>query len=257
MPTPLSDCAVQLGEVSLSREECFRGFHRHRRLVPMLRELAIEALVLRQAFAAGLSVSEKELQKAADDFRRRNQLFSAERSRQWLAEQRLSVDDFEAGLERDLLLEKFIDHTSRDCIAGRFTARQQDYARVWLQQLVVAREDVACELLSQIREEGRSLGELAREHSLDASRSVDGRLGMVLRCQLSPQVGDAVFSSREGDVVGPLATPSGFSLFLVEALRPAELDAATCSFIRGELFDEWLNRQLEERPLVIPLLDGK
>jgi predicted double-glycine peptidase len=59
------------------------------------------------AHEAGLSVSDGELQQAADHFRQSHGLTSAERTRQWLAREGLTVDEFEAGLERDLLLAKF------------------------------------------------------------------------------------------------------------------------------------------------------
>jgi parvulin-like peptidyl-prolyl isomerase len=41
-------------------------------------------------------------------------------------------------------------------------------------------------------------------------------------------------------LVGPVATPEGFALVVVEERRPAELDAATRQRIQDELFDAWL-----------------
>ena len=116
------------------------------------------------------------------------------------------MDDFEATLERDLLLERLREHVTRDGIAGRFAERPAAYAKARLRQIVVAREDLARELLSQIRDEGSDFGELALRHSIGPSRSEAGRMEVRLRGQLPAEVAAAVFAARAGEIVGPLAT---------------------------------------------------
>ena len=57
-------------------------------------------------------------------------------------------------------------------------------------------------------------------------------------------------------MVGPLASPQGFQLLLIEALRPAELDAELKFVIRQELFDAWLREQLANGKLELPLIEA-
>ena len=221
----------------------------------MLREVAVEELLFQQADASGLRISGDDLQQAADDFRRRIGLTSAQDTQAWLARQRLSVQDFEAALESDLLIEKLKDHLTRDRIAGHFADHRDSYARVRLRQIVVAREDLARELLSQLQE-GREFAQVARQHSQHPSGSEGGAVGEVFRRQLPAEIADAVFAARSGEVVGPLATPQGFLLLLVEEVRPAELDPQTTAAIRQELFEAWLNEQLSNITITYPLLDA-
>src|SRR5262249_59380488 len=47
-------------------------------------------------------------------------------------------------------------------------------------------------------------------------------------------------AAKDGEVVGPVATPQGFALARIEQRRPAELDAAARQRIQEELFDPWL-----------------
>jgi parvulin-like peptidyl-prolyl isomerase len=222
----------------------------------MLRDFAVEEFLLAQAAAAGLAVPPAELQQAANRFRLQEGLSSADETNAWLQRQRLSVDDFEAALERDLLLDKLKEHVTRDGIAERFAKRREAYAKASLRQIVVAREDLARELLSQIRDDGADFGELALRHALASSRSGGGRTAVRRRGQLSAEVAAAVFAAQSGQIVGPLATPQGFCLLLIEEFLPAELDAETTAIIRAELFAEWLQRQLQEQPISFPQLDN-
>jgi len=224
-------------------------------LQPLLRAAVMEQFLVSQAEQAGLSVSTEQLQRAADAFRRRQGLTSAEQFQAWLVGQGRSLLDFEDSLERDLRIDQLKDHLTRDRIAAHFAANQSGYASAALRLILVSRQDQARELLAQIREEGRDFAELAREQSLHSSRPQGGLLGLVRQRQLTPAMDEAVFAARQGDIVGPLAGPAGFHLFLVESIAPAELDASTKALIRQELFDAWLADTLRNVPLILPLLD--
>ena len=172
----------------------------------------------------------------------------------WLAEQGFSIDDFEASLERQLLINKLKDRFTADDVAQRFASRNEDYACVHLRQIVVDREDLANELLSQIRDDGRDFSELARSHSIDRSLRRGGLLGELFCDKLPVAIGKEVCSAQAGQTIGPFASAEGFCLFLVESRIPAQLDAATAALIRGQLFDEWVASLLAEQSLSIPLL---
>src|SRR5207249_1165533 len=107
------------------------------------------------------------------------------------------------------------------------------------------REDLALELLSQLRDEGRNFIELVREHSKHPTAARGGAIGAVLRRDLNPAVAPALRDAQAGEVVGPVATPQGMHLLLVEEVKPAELNERLAEIIRAELFDEWLEQQLQ------------
>jgi parvulin-like peptidyl-prolyl isomerase len=246
---------ASLAGVSLSLGDWLASLKRRGRLLPLLREAVVERFLLECASQTGLTVSPEELQQAANAFRRQHGLTSAEQAHTWLAGQHLSTLDFEDALERDLLIEKLKDHLTRDRIAAHFAANQAGYGRARLRLLLVAREDLARELLTQFHE-GRDFAELARAHSAHPSRDHGGQVGWMMRHQLPGVTADPVFAAREGEVVGPLPTPQGFQLFLVEALLPAELDANLTNLIRQELFDAWLQERLAGCKLELPLLEA-
>src|SRR5262249_22099627 len=145
--------AVTLGSVTLTLADLLHHLQRRGRLQLLLREAIVEQFLVQQARQAGLAVANEELQRAADLVRRRYGLDSAEQTHAWLARQRLSVLEFEAALERDLLMDKLKDHLVKDHIATHFEQHRGQYDRLRLRQWTVPREDLARELLSQVRDD--------------------------------------------------------------------------------------------------------
>jgi parvulin-like peptidyl-prolyl isomerase len=241
MPASDSTSIARADGMAICLSDCLQFLRRRGHLRTVALQALADKTVALAARDAGLTVTAEELQQASNHFRRHNGLGSADHTHQWLSQQGRSALDFEADLEHRLLTEKLKDHLTRDRVADHFTAHRDDYARVRLRVIVVPREDLARELLSQVRDDGRDFADIARQHSLHASRADGGSLGTVWRHQLP----DAVANAEPGDVVGPLASPDGVQLFKIEDVRPPELDDATRSHVRDELFDRWLGERLK------------
>jgi parvulin-like peptidyl-prolyl isomerase len=257
MLAPNSVCVASADGSELSLQDLILSQKLRRCLRPLLFDALAEKLVLDAARLADLAVGARELQEAADRFRQQHGLTSAERMQQWLATEGLTVDEFEASLERDLLVEKFRRHLAEPGLAAYFAAQHERFTRARLRQIVVASEGQARELLAQIKDEGRDFAELAREHSLDPSARTGGSLGVVLRAGLPPAAADAIFTAREGNAAGPVLTRQGFHLFLVETFLPAELDEVTVGRIRSELFADWQRARLRDFRIHLSWLDSQ
>jgi parvulin-like peptidyl-prolyl isomerase len=231
--------------VTLSLRDFLLSLHQRLRLGPMIMEAAAEKRILDTAREQGLTVSEAELQQAANRFRAGQGLATAEQTRAWLARQGMTQADFENAMQKDLLRDKVAQHVTGPRLAERFAAQRERYARARLRRIVVATEGLARELLTQITEDGKDFAEMAREHTLDLpSRSAGGAVGVVPRFAFPPPVAEAIFAAQGGAVVGPFPSGQGYLLFLVEEILPAELDAETTQAIRRELFDDCVNEQL-------------
>jgi putative peptide maturation system protein len=247
---------ARAGDVPLTLHGFLTGLRQGRQLRGLLQRAVVEHCVVTAARAAGLTISDEELQRAADLFRRSRGLHSAEQTRAWLAAEGLTLDDFEATLERDLLVARFRDHLTSRRLADHFAAGKERYRRARLRQIVAGSEGAARELLAQLQDEGRDFAELARAHSLHGpSRLAGGSLGVVRLGALPPALAGPMSAARAGDVVGPLATEQGFVLVLVEELLSPELDDETAAAIRAELFDAWLAEQLRGATIDLSWLD--
>jgi parvulin-like peptidyl-prolyl isomerase len=168
---------IRAAGLTLSLRDFLPSLRQRLLLRPLLLEAATEKRVLDAAREQGLTVSAAELQQAADRFRHRHGLTSAQQTQQWLAGEALTAEDFEAGLERELLVAKLRRHLTQPRVAEHFAAHRDRYTSARLRRILVATEGEARELLAQVRDEGADFAELARQHSLDhASRPAGGNL---------------------------------------------------------------------------------
>jgi hypothetical protein len=220
-----------------------KKLHLKGRLAPLIREALADQVVQEQARQSGLSISPDELQTAADAFRRRNGLTGAAATQEWLTRRGLSVDDFEASLEEELLAAKLRQHMTAAQVDDHWKTHQAGFERLRLTVLQVGREDLARELATQVRDDGRELEDVAREHDLPVARVER------FRKELSSALAEAVGSAGAGQLVGPVATPHGFTLAVVEERRPAELDKSTRRLIQNEMFEAWLAERLKHATL--------
>jgi hypothetical protein len=217
--------------------------HTQGRLEPLVREALAARFVQEEAREAGLSVTDEELQSAADGFRRRHGLTGAADTLDWLASRGLSADDFEASLEQDLLAAKLRQHLTAHEADSHFAAHQADFDRLRFAFVLAPREDMAREMASQVREEGRGLDEVAREQGLHLQRHETVRKAM------DGPLGSAQRFAEVGQLIGPAATPRGFALIAFEECRPAELDGTTRQRIQDELFKDWLAERMQQATL--------
>ena len=97
---------------------------------------------------------------------------------------------------------------------------------------------------------GGDFGELARQHSKDASAIAGGDLGYVRVEALGPEIGSAIFTLSPGQVTAyPIQTPAGYFVFRVEGRR----QRATLSLdeARGDLLREL------RREAVVPVIQNQ
>ncbi len=249
--------AVVHGADTLSLGDFLGAMKRSRRLRPLLLDAFVENYLVQRARRAGLSINDQELQQAADNFRLKNGMASAEQTTQWFNREAITSDDFAAGLERDLLVEKLRQTIANPRLQEVFDANTARFARVRLKRILVTTEAEAREIVEDINNNRATFEDTARQKSLDlVTRNVGGEAGIVRRVDLAQQLGDAVFGTEVGKVVGPVQAGQGFLVFRVEEFLPAVLDDGIKAGLRKEIFDAWLRNELSRAPIQFPLLEA-
>jgi parvulin-like peptidyl-prolyl isomerase len=249
--------AVTHGSETLSLGEFLAAMKRSRRLRPLLLDAFVEHYLVNRARRAGLGVNDQELQQAADNFRLRNGMASAEQTTQWFQREAITSDDFAAGLERDLLVEKLRRAIADPRVQDVFNQNTTRFARVRLKRLLVGTEAEAREVIDAVANGRSSFEDQAKQRSLDlVTKNVGGEAGIVRRVDLAQPLGDAVFGAEVGKLVGPVQAGQGFLVFRVEEFLPAELDEGVKNGLRKEIFDAWLRQELSRSPIQFPLLEA-
>lgn len=249
--------AVVHGADTLSLGDFLGAMKRSRRLRPLLLDAFVENYLVQRARRAGLSINDQELQQAADNFRLKNGMASAEQTSQWFTREAITSDDFAAGLERDLLVEKLRQTIANPRLQEVFDANTARFARVRLKRIMVATEQEAREIIESVNNGQSTFEDQARQKSLDLiTRNVGGEAGIVRRIDLAQQLGDAIFGTEVGKLVGPVQAGQGFLVFRVEEFLPAVMDENIKAGLRKEIFDAWLRNELSRAPIQFPLLEA-
>jgi putative peptide maturation system protein len=247
--------SIRINGRPINLEEVLHSLKVLGELENLLDQLVEDRLIADAARAESVTLDDDELQKAADAFRQAQGLQKAEQTKAWLEKHSLSIEDLQARVERPLLRRKLAEHLARGQTERYFAENRAQFDRARLAQLVVDREEVATELLSQIVDDGAEFAALARKYSLDAQTcQAGGTLGVVARKALSPAIEAAVFGARPGDVVGPFQTGKGYHLVKVEEILPAQLDVRTTETIRERIFADWLRQRKLQAQVELPLL---
>jgi putative peptide maturation system protein len=221
-----------------------------------LRDVADTVLIRQAAAQRGITVSDEELQQAADTFRAARGLYEAAATHEWLKANRMTVEDWESRMEESVSARKLRDVLTDGRVEQFFAENKLSFDAATISHIVVNDENVAKELLAQVTDEGADFFALARQYSVDdTTRPTGGYVGAVGRKMLAAEAEAAVFGASAGDVVGPIKIDDGWHLIRVERLHPATLNDATRDAVKSLLFAEWLNEQRGKAKISVPLMD--
>jgi peptidylprolyl isomerase len=215
----------------------------------LVEQMVRDRLAARAARRAGIVVAPQQIQERADAFRRVLGLHRAADTNGWLDALGVSLDEFEAYITDTLYQETILAQVCGDAAVEQyFKLNSPRFYCVEISHIVLASDGAAREMLSALEDEPAAFAELAREHSVSEDRAQAGRIGRVPRGALKGDVEARVFNAREGELLGPFATPDGggFEIFRVDARHPARLDDDTAAEVRRLLREAWLMARAQE-----------
>ena len=114
-----------------------------------------------------------------------------------------------------------------------------------VQMVVVKSEAEAGDLKGKIESGDMTMYLAARDHSIAANAKQDlGEVGWVNQGEVVPALDEAIFSLGPGEIGGPVETPAGWHLVIVQDVKDAEYtdfdDEATRKLVRRRYLDERL-----------------
>ena len=203
-----------------------------------------DALILDVCDRLGMTISDEALQVAGDTFRLEHKLLGASETIAWLQEQRITVEDWSQGIRVALLTKKLKEHLFGDAIDDHYMSNRDDYQRVALSQILVRDLSDALKVVHALREENASFCALALLNSKGKqSKENGGFVGICFIAKLLPEIVQAIFEAKEGDVIGPIQTQLGYHIVRVEKTFPTELNESVREEILDSLFQMWLQEQ--------------
>lgn len=215
-------------------------------LKEICQRILYQRIIKKSAQEHNISVTPAEIQAIADHQRREKKLEKASDTFAWLGDQMISPEDWEAGIQNDLLAKKLSTTLFSREVERHFAENRLDCERAILYQMVIPYEKLAWEVFYQIEEEEISFYQAAHLYDIDEKRRLHcGYEGTVYRSQLSYSgISSIVFQARPKEIIQPLKIEEKYHLLMVEEFLPAELTEEVHQEILQKLFTEWLTNEL-------------
>lgn len=211
----------------------------HQVLKPLLRSLLIEQLV------AEVPLSEAQLAEAVSQFRAEQQLVDDDVFASWLESQDLSPSSFSAMVagraKRRLLVEGRFGAKAE----ARFLDRKNQLDRVVYSLLRVDSRDLANELYYRLQAGEADFAQLAASFAEGPERQTRGVVGPVPLMQAHPVLAERLRTSQPGQLLQPFPIERWWLVVRLESYTAASLDLQTRQQMTLELFEEWLEEEVE------------
>ncbi len=205
----------------------------------LLEEMINRKLQLAAAKHAGLDVTDKEVDDALEDIKRRNNLTSKDLIAE-LAKDGMTLEQYRAELKEQMTLSRVFNKQVRSSIALDEAELREYYERnkkdfslpeeIRVRQILLTVPDKASrtqiaavkERAAQVYERalrGEDFVSLVREFSYGPARRDDGDLGFMPRDHVLPEIAEAVKPLSPGSIVGPVQSSMGFHIIKLEEIR--------------------------------------
>ncbi|NEQ26405.1 MAG: peptidylprolyl isomerase [Microcoleus sp. SIO2G3] len=236
---------VDFAGISLAPEEIVEFLRQNLQLRSVCQQMIYQQIIEQAAIDRNLEVTPSEIQAEADRTRYEMRLESVTKTLEWLSEQLMTAEDWEAGIGDRLLAQKLRDTLFSQEVERVFVQSRLDFEQISLYRIRVPYQPLAQELFYEIEESEISFYEAAHLYDIDEQRRLrcgfDGRLH---RWDLEPDLAAQLFGASIGEVLGPFAIDRSYDLLMVSEFLPAELTTETRNIILERLFQEWLESEL-------------
>jgi putative peptide maturation system protein len=198
----------------------------------------VDACLVREALeAAPVSLGDGEVQAALDELRRARGLFTAEDTRRWLEQYRLTHDALERQARTLASYQRLRQREVGDLVPAHFETHRRDFDGAVLSRLRVASEKQGRELVAAIDRGEDDLTAAARRLAAGATF-----FATVRRHQLPADLAEAVLD-RGQRLLLRRERPGVHEVVQVTELVPARLDEATRAAVLDQLFERWLEER--------------
>ncbi|MBV6623871.1 MAG: peptidylprolyl isomerase [Rivularia sp. (in: Bacteria)] len=234
-------------ELHISATEIIHNLKISCQIPDVIEAIAKRKVIVDAAAEAGIVVEDEELQQEGDRLRFAKKLVKATETWAWLKKHHLTLDNFEELAFNSVLSQKLAHHLFDSKVEPLFYQNQLDYVAAVTYEVIIDEWDLALELFFAVQELEVTFLQIAREYISDPDlRRAGGFKGVQQRTDFRPEVAAAVFAASPPGIIKPVTTPKGIHLIWVEEIIQPKLDEQLHEKIIMELFDCWLQQQIDQ-----------
>ncbi len=214
----------------------------------MLPQLQREMLI--DEYLAGVTCSEAEVFSAYKTFYQKHQINSDADRDAWLERNRCTISQFEHSVLRTIKLDRFKSETFGSKVDAYFLKCKDRLDRASYSLLRVKDPHLAQELFFRIQAGEASFTELAKQYSGGQEAQIGGSIGPHDLSIPHPILAKKLRSLQPGELSSPLQVADWFVVMRLDKYFPAQLDESMRIRSIDELYEQWLQEQLQQLQLV-------
>ena len=165
---------------------------------------------------------------------------------QHLASKGWSLEDLTYFASKQERLHRFQQQMFTDDVEVRFLDRKSDLDQISYSLIRLRDGDLAFELHQRLLEGEADFATLAAAHSEGPEREHQGRVGPVPLSQAHQVLVDKLRTSRPGQLWTPFFLKDIWVILRLDHWEGARLDAAMRETLLDELFEQWLERRVDQ-----------
>jgi parvulin-like peptidyl-prolyl isomerase len=236
LDTPLA----RLSNKAMSGEEVIGILQRYWLLPQLQRELIIDAAL------ATVECSAEEIFSAYKAFYHQYQISSDLDRAIWLERNQFTLGQLEDLVLRTIKIDRFKQITFGGKVNSYFLQSKSKLDRALYSLLRVKDPEVAQELFFRIQAGEATFTELAQQYSGGKEAEIGGLIGPHDMSMPHPILAQKLLSMRSGELAAPIQIAEWFVIVRLEQYLPAQLDAAMRTRLTDELYEQWIQSQLNQ-----------
>jgi parvulin-like peptidyl-prolyl isomerase len=230
---------VQIGNFQIPTEEIVPLLVRYQLLQGMLRELAIDRAI------EPVECNDEEKSQSIQQIYERYQLTSNEQVQQWLDLQGLTRQQLEDIAIRQFKIEKFKQNTWQHKLEAYFLKRKGQLDKAIYSLIRTDDIGIAQEVYFRLIDGEQTFEEIARQYSQGAEAQTGGLIGPVELSTPHPAIAQSIATQPAGKICPPIKLEQWYVIVRPEQLIPSQLDEPMRQRLINELFQTWLQEQLQ------------
>ena len=232
---------LQVGNQTIQADEMLTLLKRYQVLPQVIRGIVIDEAIATQ------TCTTPEQHQAIATLKQHHKLESEAAFTAWLQQKDITPEQFAEMALRPVLLEKFKQQQWGHLVNSYFLKRKGALDTVIYSLIRTTDFGLANELYFRILEGEQTFEELARKYSQGPEAHTNGVLGPVPLSQPHPAIAKLLASSQPGQILMPRRLGEWVIVMRLEKLIPAQMDAGMHQQMVNEMYEQWVQAQVEQR----------
>jgi len=238
---------IKINQTPIAPENLLSYLKTYQMLPQLLRELVIDHAI------ADIDCSGEAVATAKSQYLNQNRLTDPNRAQAWLQYYRLNEEEFEKIAVRQYKIQQFKQETFGPKVESYFLQRKRDLDQVVYSLLRTKDNNTATELYFRLQNKEASFEDLAQQYSQGPEAQTRGLVGPVPVSTPHEKIAKLLSQSEAGQLWPPVRVGEWNIIVRLEKLISAQLDEVTRQKLLHELFNKWVEEQIQKLTAIEPL----